>query len=367
MPSLSHPLGFPPLLRGLSPPFAESADQVAAVGEAGFLSDIVQIQIGKQQKFLNLVHPGKFDIFLAGLVVRLAEEAGKMRVTHAAQPGQLLNLQILGAVLVNVLADPEDRHVPVIDGGDHRLCVEPALLQQADQMGQQHGHAGAGEDIEAIHLFLTVVFHGARDDLWDRGGLKLCAGIVGIGRIIFKGHRKGLVEMCAVQAVQIQTVQIQHQDNVAGMFLHMVRFPLHGVDGAGVKQDEIAGLEMVFMSVTGGQDMAFDHVQHLQIIMPVRRDNAAIFGGRIQRKDHQRGIQTVCIMENLFSGVRDSGSRGIHRFTHPFLKNVVELYHSLCIYIMIHKPLKIKRNMEELEIVILVEIIDSFYFLCALL
>ena len=74
---------FLPLLWCHSLPLFEGADQVTAVGKAGLLADIRQILVCEKQQIRRFVNAGKFNIFLAGLIVGFPEKLRKIRVTSA--------------------------------------------------------------------------------------------------------------------------------------------------------------------------------------------------------------------------------------------------------------------------------------------
>lgn len=62
---------------GVIPSTFEGADQVTAVGKAGFLADIRQILVCEKQQIRRFVNAGKFNIFLAGLIVGFPESFAK--------------------------------------------------------------------------------------------------------------------------------------------------------------------------------------------------------------------------------------------------------------------------------------------------
>ena len=70
---------FLPLLWCHSLPLFEGADQVTAVGKAGLLADIRQILVCEKQQIRRFVNAGKFNIFLAGLIVGFPEKLRKIR------------------------------------------------------------------------------------------------------------------------------------------------------------------------------------------------------------------------------------------------------------------------------------------------
>ena len=65
---------------------------MAAIGKAGFLTDIIQVKIGKEQQILSLTKSDKFNIFFTGLAIEFPEAFGKIGITHIAAVCKLLNL-----------------------------------------------------------------------------------------------------------------------------------------------------------------------------------------------------------------------------------------------------------------------------------
>ena len=57
---------------------SESLNKMAAIGKSGFLTDIIQVKIGKEQQILSLTKADKFNIFFTGLPVDFTEIFGKM-------------------------------------------------------------------------------------------------------------------------------------------------------------------------------------------------------------------------------------------------------------------------------------------------
>ena len=99
---------FLPLLWCHSLPLFEGADQVTAVGKAGLLADIRQILVCEKQQIRRFVNAGKFNIFLAGLIVGFPEKLRKIRVTHTAHLRKLMYTKRLSAVLLNIFGNGID-------------------------------------------------------------------------------------------------------------------------------------------------------------------------------------------------------------------------------------------------------------------
>ena len=64
--------------------FFVGADEVAGVGEAGFLADVVEGFVGVEKKVVGLADSYKLNVFLAGAAKVGFELFCKVGVTHAA-------------------------------------------------------------------------------------------------------------------------------------------------------------------------------------------------------------------------------------------------------------------------------------------
>ena len=81
----------------------EGADKVAAVGKTRFLTDVVEVVVGKNKIVGRLAYAQIVYKLLAALAVNAAETLGKVGITHAAALGKLGNAQILRIMSVNIL------------------------------------------------------------------------------------------------------------------------------------------------------------------------------------------------------------------------------------------------------------------------
>ena len=81
---------------------------MTAVGKAGLLADIRQILVCEKQQIRRFVNAGKFNIFLAGLIVGFPEKLRKLRVTHTAHLRKLMYTKRLSAVLLNIFGNGID-------------------------------------------------------------------------------------------------------------------------------------------------------------------------------------------------------------------------------------------------------------------
>lgn len=83
----------PELLWSGSGYFFKGFDQVTAVGKAGILADVGQIEAGEQEIILDLGNPYEFNVILTGLSIQPAEAGGKIRIAHPAAQSQILDQQ----------------------------------------------------------------------------------------------------------------------------------------------------------------------------------------------------------------------------------------------------------------------------------
>ena len=65
---------------------------MAAIGKSGFLTDIIQVKIGKEQQILSLAKADKFNIFFTGLAIEFPEAFGKIGITHITHSGKVFHL-----------------------------------------------------------------------------------------------------------------------------------------------------------------------------------------------------------------------------------------------------------------------------------
>ena len=96
---------------------------MAAIGKACLLTDIGQILIGKKKQVGCLVDAGKFDIFLAGLIVGFPEQFGKVGIAHAAHLCQLMYPQRFSAVLLDVFGNRVDRGITIVRCSNDGVCI----------------------------------------------------------------------------------------------------------------------------------------------------------------------------------------------------------------------------------------------------
>ena len=61
---------------------------MAAIGKAGFLTDIIQVKIGKEQQILSLTKADKFNIFFTGLAIEFPEAFGKIGRSEECRVGK---------------------------------------------------------------------------------------------------------------------------------------------------------------------------------------------------------------------------------------------------------------------------------------
>ena len=69
----------------------EAADQMAAVGETGFLRYGGQVVIRKEQQVLGLGEADKLDVLLAALAVLTMKDLGEIGVAHVAHFRQIIH------------------------------------------------------------------------------------------------------------------------------------------------------------------------------------------------------------------------------------------------------------------------------------
>ena len=174
-------------------PFLEGADQVAAVGKAGFLTDVGQILIGKQEQVGRLIDPCKFNIFLAGLVVGFPEELGKIRIAHATHLCQLMHPQGFAAMLLDIFGHRVDRSVAVIRCRNDRVGIYALFLQAAHQVGQQRSNIGADQDIVAVRMF-PLFLQAVSQKLQNGKLLKLLSAEMDIIRVLLVSDPEQLGE-----------------------------------------------------------------------------------------------------------------------------------------------------------------------------
>lgn len=80
-------------------------NEMTAVGESGFLTDIIQIVVGKEQHIVCFADFDEFYVFLAGLSIQKLKIFGKVRVTHTALLCQFFNAQQLVRVFIDVFGN----------------------------------------------------------------------------------------------------------------------------------------------------------------------------------------------------------------------------------------------------------------------
>ena len=80
----------------------KASNQVAAIGEASFVTNEVQIIICKKEKVLHLTKAYEFDVLFAGSTVELVEASGKIGVTHVTHFRKLGNPKTLMAMGINI-------------------------------------------------------------------------------------------------------------------------------------------------------------------------------------------------------------------------------------------------------------------------
>ncbi len=74
----------PSLFWGDATDFFVGADEVAGVGEAGFLADVVESFVGVEKKVVGLADSYKLNVFLACAAKVGFELLSKVGVTHSA-------------------------------------------------------------------------------------------------------------------------------------------------------------------------------------------------------------------------------------------------------------------------------------------
>ena len=117
---------------------AEAAYQVAAVGEAGFLGNRIQIVVCEQQKVLGLCEAYEFDVLLAALAVLSVKYLGEVGITHVTHFGQVINLQNFVRMPVDI-----DSYVQngIVICFSRQLCLEwnTAVVPEAQDLKHKSG------------------------------------------------------------------------------------------------------------------------------------------------------------------------------------------------------------------------------------
>ena len=82
------------MLWGDATDFFVGADEVAGIGEAGFLADVVESFVGVEKKVVGFADSYKFNVFLAGAAKVSFELLSKVGVTHSAFAGKIFYTDI---------------------------------------------------------------------------------------------------------------------------------------------------------------------------------------------------------------------------------------------------------------------------------
>lgn len=82
--------------------FFKGADQMAAVSKPGFIGNIIQIIVCKEQQIFYFAEPYKLDVLLTALTIVFVKQLGKVGIAHMIMVGKILHIDILLGMFVNI-------------------------------------------------------------------------------------------------------------------------------------------------------------------------------------------------------------------------------------------------------------------------
>lgn len=251
-------------LSGSKPPVSSEAfNEMAAVGKARFLTDIVYVVIGEKEIFLRLVNPHVLNVFLAAHAVMLTEFLCKAGIAHAALLGNIAYLQIIIDRGVDKLGDiiypvaVLGRNVTAVD---YQTLIEPASYyahKQPVNMGLQHY-------IKAVAVIINLVDalgkHLAAVHFFGSGGVKKNA------HIIFPGISENAPELWCIGRGHGKSADVKFQHKT---FRKRPVCRIYGMDGRGVKDYKIPLAENIGLVIGMKLRFSFGNVDKFGKIVPV--------------------------------------------------------------------------------------------------
>lgn len=131
---------------------SECLDEVAAIGEACFLSNIIQIKIRKKKQVLCFTKPDKFDILLTGLSIEFTEALSEVRVAHMTSFCELFYLERFVCMCINVFRNGMDGAFLTRESKGF-IRIEAVRTPDAKYISQKRTDIGLQQNTAAVFLF----------------------------------------------------------------------------------------------------------------------------------------------------------------------------------------------------------------------
>ena len=266
--------------------FLEIPYHVAAIGKTGFLTDVVEVEIGEEQVILHLENADFDNVFFAGYTVNHVEFLGKAGIAHIAFLRNIADLNGIADMCFDVLGDGVDvvrgarLKYLVADGEIQTLPLADDLHEQVVQVGLNHQVIAIGFVRCLLHAIekCRLAVHARRNGTVKENGhfLLLC---------IFEQF----LELGGIGRLEIELVEVEFQHGIAQRCT--IRRE-NGVNGLWMEDDTVAAADNVPVAAVEHFRCSLQHVNHLHEVMPMGADGEHL-AACVKDKTFKRAVERI--------------------------------------------------------------------------